>query len=491
MGTQPDASDNEKLFSRNRLVAFFYRQRSVLGADKNEIQTRLLERCSDWHVGKLSQEESNACLLHLRTIADGRWVNDEWDNLIDDSYELGDTIDDKIIQLCSEVVGVLRDHGPISISRIIQTIQSRDIIRKDRDLSYDSSAHRLVFALLGWLSFLYVPSARQEADELRIDLQITQPSIRGSAPVDMVGRPLDELLRSFGELLPQPQRPRLKLTESRSSQVYQTQVPNSGSNLEVSHMNVATLKDMANMKIIWVDTISEHLQFDPTTPSVSLFKCPSFCKLQKHSNQSALAIILREFYPQHEEEPAESAGFTVQQLINEVMLSYSLLFKAERRARKVYQRHERKRAALGTKSSIAAFIKDASSAGGHVPVVVDPCLDELCGNSISSSVNLGAAVRESYDANIEFPIFKARLERIQQYVRDIQPNRFMSLWRDQRDLRLWYTIWVVIILSVIGIIIAAVSMFLAAAQVNLAKMAYKLQLQQGAQATETPASRLR
>jgi hypothetical protein len=173
--------------------------------------------------------------------------------------------------------------------------------------------------------------------------------------------------------------------------------------------------------------------------------------------------MLRDFY---EEDEKPSDDYTLSKLLGEVMLSYALLFKADRRSRQIYQRCERARASLGKLE------------GGQP--YVDPCLDELCGYSIPSS--LATPVRESYDANADFPVFKARLERIQQYVRDIQPNRFMSLWRDRRDLRLWYTIWAVIILSVIGLVIAAVSMFLSAVQVNYARLAYELQLQESSQA---------
>ena len=167
--------------------------------------------------------------------------------------------------------------------------------------------------------------------------------------------------------------------------------------------------------------------------------------------------MLHDFY---EDDEKPSDDYSPAKLLREVMLSYTLLFKADRRSRRIYQRTERARASLGN---------------GNQPFI-DPCLDELCGYSISTSVT--TPVRESYDANIEFPVFKARLERIQQYIRDIQPTRFMSLWRDRRDLRLWYTIWAVIVLTVIGLIIAVISMVLAGIQVNYARLAYELQLKE-------------
>lgn len=155
-------------------------------------------------------------------------------------------------------------------------------------------------------------------------------------------------------------------------------------------------------------------------------------------------------------------------VLGEVMLSYSLLFKDNRRSRKIYQSFERTRAYLA---------KSANS------LSTDPCLDELCGYNIPSSYfAFGSAVRDSYDAD-NFPIFRDRLKRIQDYMKEIQPNRFMSLWRDRRDLRLWYTIWTVIILGVIGLIETTISMFLSAAQLNFARLAYELQLQQNSQSS--------
>ena len=166
----------------------------------------------------------------------------------------------------------------------------------------------------------------------------------------------------------------------------------------------------------------------------------------------------------YEEEEKPSEDFSVANMLGEVMLSYTLLFRVDRRSRKVYQSSERARASL---------IRSADRPQ------VDPYLDELCGNNISASFfRFGSSVRDSYDSGSDFPIFKNRLKKIQDYVEGIQPNRFMSVWRDRRDLRLWYTIWVVIILGVIGLVVSITSMFLAAAQVELARKAFEVQLQQ-------------
>lgn len=71
-------------------------------------------------------------------------------------------------------------------------------------------------------------------------------------------------------------------------------------------------------------------------------------------------------------------------------------------------------------------------------------------------------MRDIYDIETDFPIFSNRFKKIQDYIKGIESSRFMSLWRDRRDLRLWYTIWTVIIIGVFSLILSTVSMFLAA-----------------------------
>lgn len=114
--------------------------------------------------------------------------------------------------------------------------------------------------------------------------------------------------------------------------------------------------------------------------------------------------------------------------------------------------------------------------------IVDPWLDKLCGMdlpiSIFSSLWSKHGIREMYDADSQFPILSGRLKVIQDYMEGIQPSRITSLWNDRRDLRLWYTVWVVLIIGGISIIQAAVGLILSGAQVALAAKAYDLQMQQ-------------
>jgi hypothetical protein len=245
--------------------------------DENEI--RFLGLCSGRDIDVISKE-ANAYLLHLKSHTDGKWSGD-LDRLFHAEFVLRNEAFEKAVQLCSEVAELLREHGGISINKIIQRLQLKDVFRKDPDLCEDPIAQSLVFSSLGWLSLLYIPSKRAHFNDLRITIQSTKSAIRSSVAMEMVSRPLDELIRSFGDILPRKSR--------RSGSNGHMWTQESTIKFEVSYLNMATMKDMANMKIIWVDSLSAHLEFDPTTPAVSIFKCPSFCKFHQ-SEDSTLAM---------------------------------------------------------------------------------------------------------------------------------------------------------------------------------------------------------
>ena len=226
--------------------------------------------------------ESTAYLLHLKSLADGKWTG-EMDMLVHAEYVLLNESFGKVIQLCSEVASVIREHGGISISKLVQKLQLRKVLREGDDLPGDSIAQSLIFYSLGWLSLLYVPAKRARSNDLRIVIQSTKSAIRSNVAAEMAARPLDELLRSFGDLLPG------EIGRRASNGHTYAQESTPSMKFRVSHLNVATLQDIANIQITWVDSLSAHLEFDPTIPSLSLFKCPSFCKIHQ-SPDSTLAM---------------------------------------------------------------------------------------------------------------------------------------------------------------------------------------------------------
>jgi hypothetical protein len=79
-------------------------------------------------------------------------------------------------------------------------------------------------------------------------------------------------------------------------------------------------------------------------------------------------------------------------------------------------------------------------------------------------------VRES-----DFPLLRGRIAKVNNFVAGIEPSRVSSLWRDCRDLRLWYTIWAVLLIGGITIIQGFVSIALSASQGSIAQEALEMQ----------------
>lgn len=359
-----------------------------------------------------------------------------------------------MIRAFCAAITILREDPRISVSRLCDRLAERRVVKKT---TTESTARYCVLSLVGWSSLLFIPSRKIINGDFLLDTQGAKCFGRSSVAIQQAGRPIHELLRSFGELLPKKKQTMgsldgMQSTESAAYKFY------------VSNVNVAALSKLGNIEIIWVDTVSAHLDFDPTGPSLRLFKLPSYCRLHA-SDDTFLSIITREFYMEGEE-PIDN--FVYRDLMEEIIKSYGLLFSEWRSARILYRRKERKK----------AVIKDRDRKGR-----VDPFLDKLCGfdrsTSMFASLFSSGGVREVYDARADFPILSPKLKSIQIYMEGIQPGRASSMWHDRRDLRLWYTIWVVLIIGGISIIQSSISIVISGAQLGMAYRSYDLQKQQG------------
>jgi hypothetical protein len=138
--------------------------------------------------------------------------------------------------------------------------------------------------------------------------------------------------------------------------------------------------------------------------------------------------------------------------MQEILLSYQLLVRFDRKARASYLGQLR-----------ADLLKGC----------FDRELDTLCvwrQNSLFLERFQRAPfqIRETFYSSSDFPIFSARLVDIDRFINSIQPNRISSLWEDRRDMLRWYTFWAVIILGVLSLVIALVQTGIGAAQVELA-----------------------
>lgn len=354
----------------------------------------------------------------------------------------------RVIWLLCEVAEQLRRTEEISIKRIIAVLTGESVLRESAS-SKDKT--RCIFASVGWLTMLYKPGTSEECEPLTMAPGRASYFLSSTLNIRFAQRSIAEMLRNYGDILPM----RKTIDASGPAEAH----PQA---LQVASLNVATLKRVANVKIEWVDEISGHLDFQPSTLALKLLRFPSFCHLHM-ADKSVLSkyvttktrrtstdhnSVLTRYY----DDAQKPEGFTVGNYMREILLSYSLLFRFDSNAQKIYYNKERKRA----------------GADGHR----DPLLDELCmGRDVHTSLRLlywlTTPVKESFDAASDFPILSSRLSLVQKHIDSIQPNRISSLWRDKRDIMRWYTFWAVVILGGFNILIAMVQAALSAAQVKL------------------------
>ncbi|KAL8902571.1 MAG: hypothetical protein Q9207_004572, partial [Kuettlingeria erythrocarpa] len=353
---------------------------------------------------------------------------------------------DRALALVCEVLEIYRDSSDLAIQQTLQQLYTRRVLQDNSAPHAEDELKVLIFNILGWVTLLFEPSHNHRSSSFRILNPCAVSSLKTSVLLSKSLWPLDELLRAFGDLL--PQRTEVDGGDDSDDQLA----------FQVSYLSAATLHSIGKISIAWVDSLSAHLNFEPAGPTLYLFRFPSICKLQQ-SDDSILTILLRNLYVEGEE-PGQD--FSTTKVLGEILLSYALIFRDHRSSRIRYRTRERRRASF------------ASAAPGSFSMMtcykVDPVLDELCGlqESRSTFSSFGRPVRDSYDATTDFPVFRHRLRKVQLYMQGIQPNRFVSLWHDRRDLRLWYTIWTVIFLGVVSIVQSCVAIGVAAAQLRVA-----------------------
>ena len=175
---------------------------------------------------------------------------------------------DSVMDLIGLIAVSLKDRqqNQASIDEIVA-----DLVEEHRFSGLDSTAQRnarrAVFAIISWLTMLIKP----RNDPSTSDFTIFSPSKCGShtsrQSIETARRPIIGLLRGFGSFLPIEDRKRSARTVEVSSTIH------------TSSVEYYTLKVLGKVTFLWVDVLSAHLEFEPQTRTVSLFRFPTFCAL--------------------------------------------------------------------------------------------------------------------------------------------------------------------------------------------------------------------
>jgi hypothetical protein len=138
---------------------------------------------------------------------------------------------------------------------------------------------RCVFASVGWITMLYRPCLIPICDVFAIDTQDATCFSISKIHSALAQRSLLKILRRLGDIL--PIRSDIGNAELHN-QMLESEKPTRA--LHVASLNVATLKRVGDIKLDWTDILGAHLDFQPGTSTLKLFRLPSLCSLHTTEN---------------------------------------------------------------------------------------------------------------------------------------------------------------------------------------------------------------
>lgn len=327
---------------------------------------------------------------------------------------------------------------------IVNELVDKQILKPDPKTSTN---RQIVFAVVGWQTMLWKTEIGNKPPALlcisdEMDGYTGQAALNHCQDQLACRKPLPQLLMGFGVLLPSPryfaheidEKDQLSLKSVRS--------------ISPKTLNVHLLSSLyPHFTIKWTDILSHHLEFDQRQQRLYLFRFPSFClaNIDRSSDKLNCAI-----YACGENDEKKSSQFwatksNIEELLQETLRSYRLLFGQCKAARKQYR-------------SLRPF-PDLTPE--------DTLLHDLCRNK---KCDLTAPYeRETYHLEQDFPMYRNRLVLLNDALTKEIPRTWKQLWNDKRDSAQWLTFWLVLIFGGIGIVLQSIQVVLQLASTALGK----------------------
>lgn len=196
---------------------------------------------------------------------------------------------------CIAVLQVLRSaHPETSIHDILRHLEEQSkLSQHDFDKRRDkSSLYLAIFGALCWASMMVRPRLVFEDGvgpylTCLLPDGVKQPKHPQSQRLaDRCMRPVVTTFRSFKQLH-WPER----------SDEHTYGISRETDNLYAASLSFYSLRYFGHVTIQWVDTITDHLRFNPANRRLSLFRFPSFCAiLAVHSNETCPAVRRYDIY---------------------------------------------------------------------------------------------------------------------------------------------------------------------------------------------------
>ena len=309
----------------------------------------------------------------------------------------------------------------------------------------DTVTHQryLVFSILAWQSMLFLPSFDSyplnecaiRNNQFAIHQNINQPNSGlvfdvFQMPMDLADREMAILLKGLGNLLP-PRPPDLAKLASETSKE-----ASAWSSIVPAEVNAHILSAILRVRILWVDTLSLHLDYDQATRTLSFFRFPSFCVASLRSRGALYSFASSE---RHSPDPRASYD-DITDILNETLLSYRLFFGQSRASRDIFRRLYKNTLEFSRSEDKLLYKICAQTRFQHAAVPND---------------------RPVYYAEREFPILGERIKLLMKELKAVKPRGWKELLRDRRDTVQYWTFWLVAIIGSISIILTFIQVVLA------------------------------
>ncbi|KAH8742844.1 hypothetical protein F5882DRAFT_149033 [Hyaloscypha sp. PMI_1271] len=348
--------------------------------------------------------------------------------------------------VASSVIG-MNDAGT-SIEDIWDAVESsRQVVQPTRTSPSEKSTCLIaVFAILCWGSMMLQPKLVWANPAASPCLAVEQlQSDHQGLRMDFVQRPIPAIFRN--------------IQRSKATNCWRRPIGVSNgisTVLYVSTLNFSSLRTIGKIRLRWVDNISSHLEFDSRNRILSIFRFPSFCALTTLGETRGVLFeeLSRALYSADADAGREFEGN--EQLSQEVLMSYRLLFGQTRASRKLAKALLQEE--LGKNHDYDELL-GLLCCTPHRPLV-KKVLSTFWPVSCRDYNNI-LSEADSYSAQDDFPTFSQRLAAVQDFSLRQQPSKLRDLWRDRRNPLQWYTFWAVLIVGGASIIIGLLQLVVA------------------------------
>jgi len=333
-----------------------------------------------------------------------------------------------------------------SVDTILSSLLHQRLLKADTDEGTVIRSRNLVFTIVGWQTMLY-KSAVDTCPPAQLAIVDETDQYRGRGHIKLresqrsCGKPLHELLLGFGVMLPPREPIGMETHEVREALRKYTRV-------SPKSFNAHLLAKISGISIRWTDSLACHLEFDPSKCYLYLFRFPSFCvaNLVGSGHQPIETTIHACAAPKLSASPWASPE-EVDDLLQEVLRSYRLLFGQDKRSRKYFR-------------NISPF-EDLDE------YCVDGVLMDICGRKQSIIPIDHSQELDEYILSSTFPVLRGKIVTLIQHLSSTRPRTWKEIWHDKRDSASWFTFWAVLIIGGIGILLAFLQVVLQIVQIML------------------------